>query len=98
MASRCWLLLLVSWFATSLCAAEAPDEARGSLRELVARLRTLETLIDTIEESLAIADAGKAKRASAEKDLAQLEIDLRDTLAAARAPRPVTADTVGGAA
>jgi uncharacterized protein YaaN involved in tellurite resistance len=56
------------------------------------------TLIDTIEESLAIADAGKAKRASAEKDLAQLEIDLRDTLAAARAPRPVTADTVGGAA
>jgi uncharacterized protein YaaN involved in tellurite resistance len=43
------------------------------------------TLIATINESLAIADAGKAKRAAAEADLQKMEIELRDTLASARA-------------
>jgi len=43
-------------------------------------------LIDTIEESLAIADEGKAKRADAEKELEVLESKLKDTLAAAKAP------------
>ncbi len=47
------------------------------------------TLIATIEESLAIADEGKTRRAAAETDLQKLEADLRDTLSAARA-RPVT--------
>lgn len=47
------------------------------------------TLIATIEESLAIADEGKTRRAMAETDLQKLEADLRDTLSAARA-RPVT--------
>lgn len=48
------------------------------------------TLIATIEESLAIADEGKAKRAAAEADLQKMETELRDTLSAAsaRAPRP----------
>lgn len=45
-----------------------------------------QTLIATIEESLRIADEGKARRAAAETDLVRLETDLRDTLAAARAP------------
>ncbi len=43
-------------------------------------------LIDTIEESLAIADEGKAKRADAEKELEVLESKLKETLAAAKAP------------
>lgn len=42
-------------------------------------------LIGTIEESLAIADEGKAKRKAAEADLQKMETDLRDTLAAAKA-------------
>src|SRR5699024_1924864 len=40
-------------------------------------------LIGAIEESLQIADAGKARRAEAEAELQKLEADLRDTLAAA---------------
>lgn len=55
------------------------------------------TLIATIEESLAIADEGKAKRASAEKDLEQMEVELRDTLAAARARKTGLSDAMGGA-
>jgi uncharacterized protein YaaN involved in tellurite resistance len=53
------------------------------------------TLIATINESLAIADAGKAKRAAAEVDLVKMEHDLRDTLAAARARKDGLGDTVG---
>ncbi len=45
------------------------------------------TLIATINESLAIADEGKAKRAAAEADLEKMEHDLRDTLASAKARR-----------
>ncbi|MFZ3581054.1 toxic anion resistance protein [Loktanella sp. DJP18] len=40
-------------------------------------------LIATIDESLAIADEGKRKRASAEAELAKMEQDLKTTLAAA---------------
>ena len=43
------------------------------------------TLVATINESLAIADEGKAKRAAAEAELQKMEAELRDTLAAARA-------------
>ncbi|MDO5621087.1 MAG: toxic anion resistance protein [Paracoccus sp. (in: a-proteobacteria)] len=42
-------------------------------------------LIATIEDSLRIADEGKARRAAAEEDLQKMEVELRDTLAAARA-------------
>jgi len=42
-------------------------------------------LIGTIEDSLRIADEGKARRAEAEKELAKMEADLRDRLSAARA-------------
>jgi len=51
-------------------------------------------LIGTIEESLQIADAGKAKRASAEKDLKEMEAKLRDTLASAKATKTGLGDTV----
>ncbi len=50
------------------------------------------TLIATIEDSLQIADEGRAKRASAEADLVKLEAELRDTLASARSRRPAAVD------
>lgn len=55
-------------------------------------------LIATIEESLAIADEGKQKRAAAEEDLKKMEADLRDTLASARARRTGSGDTIGTSA
>ena len=55
-------------------------------------------LIGTIEESLQIADEGKAKRAAAEADLKKMEGDLRDTLAAAKANSSGTGDNIGTAA
>ncbi|MBE2275128.1 MAG: toxic anion resistance protein [Rhodobacteraceae bacterium] len=44
-----------------------------------------DTLIATIEDSLRIADEGKARRAAAEIDLQKMETELRETLAAASA-------------
>jgi uncharacterized protein YaaN involved in tellurite resistance len=54
-------------------------------------------LIGTIQESLQIADEGKAKRAAAEEDLKKMEADLRDTLAAAKARRDGAGDNAGTA-
>ena len=45
-------------------------------------------LIGTIQESLQIADEGKARRALAEKELQEMEANLRDTLASAKASKP----------
>lgn len=53
------------------------------------------TLIATINESLQIADAGKARRAAAEADLERMETELRDTLAAARARGDARGDMAG---
>ncbi|MCB2092798.1 MAG: toxic anion resistance protein [Rhodobacteraceae bacterium] len=55
-------------------------------------------LIGTIEDSLRIADEGKRKRAEAEVELQKMEADLRDTLAAARARKTGTGDTIGTSA
>ncbi len=52
-------------------------------------------LIGTIEESLQIADEGKARRAQAEQDLNQMETELRNTLASAKARGDGTGDTSG---
>ncbi|MGV6848037.1 MAG: toxic anion resistance protein [Marinibacterium sp.] len=54
-------------------------------------------LIGTIQESLQIADEGKAKRAAAEKELQKMEADLRDTLASAKARRDGVGDNAGTA-
>tara|TARA_R110002110_G_scaffold30006_16_gene106781 strand:+ start:1363 stop:2559 length:1197 start_codon:yes stop_codon:yes gene_type:complete len=54
-------------------------------------------LIGTIEESLAIADEGKAKRAAAEKELQEMEAKLRDTLASAKARKTGLGDAASGA-
>jgi uncharacterized protein YaaN involved in tellurite resistance len=46
------------------------------------------TLIATINESLAIAEEGKARRATAEAELVKMEADLRDALSATKARPP----------
>ena len=55
------------------------------------------TLIATIEESLAIADEGKAKRAAAEEEMTKMEAELRETLSAAKARRDKSGENLGGA-
>jgi uncharacterized protein YaaN involved in tellurite resistance len=54
-------------------------------------------LIGTIQESLQIADEGKANRAAAEAELKTMEAELRDTLAAAKARADKTGDAAGTA-
>jgi uncharacterized protein YaaN involved in tellurite resistance len=73
--------------------AENLQEANKVVREEMERgvfdIETVKhanaTLIATINESLAIADEGKARRATAEAELVKMEAELRDTLASARA-------------
>jgi len=55
------------------------------------------TLIATINESLQIADEGKARRAAAEVELKKMEAELRDTLASASARTDATGRNVGSA-
>ena len=52
-------------------------------------------LITTIEDSLRIADDGKARRAEAERSLMRMEEELKTTLAAARAKATGTGANVG---
>lgn len=73
--------------------AENLQEANRTVRQEMERgvfdIETVKaanaTLIATINESLAIADEGKAKRAAAEVELTKMEAELRDTLASAKA-------------
>jgi len=72
----------------------ANAEARKQIERGVFDIETVkqanQTLIETIEESLRIADEGKRARAAAGAELEQMESDLRKTLAAA------SASTTGG--
>ena len=52
-------------------------------------------LIGTIQDSLQIADEGKARRAAAEEDLKTMEAELRETLAAAKARKDGLGDNAG---
>ncbi|MGR3483927.1 MAG: toxic anion resistance protein [Paracoccaceae bacterium] len=52
-------------------------------------------LIATIDESLAIADEGKRKRAEAEVELRQMEQELKETLASAKARSTGLGESVG---
>ncbi|MEL6585853.1 MAG: toxic anion resistance protein [Pseudomonadota bacterium] len=56
-----------------------------------------EDLVATINESLQIADEGKAKRAEAERELETMEKELRETLASAKARGDGTGDTAATA-
>jgi len=55
-------------------------------------------LIGTIEESLAIADEGKAKRAEAEKELQTMESELKSTLIAAKSRDTASGHNIGSSA
>ena len=65
--------------------AEIREEMERGIFDIEAVKEANERLIATIEESLAIADEGKAKRAAAEGELVEMEARLKDTLAAAKA-------------
>ncbi|QHQ34025.1 toxic anion resistance protein [Algicella marina] len=65
--------------------AEVRKEMERGVFDIEAIKEANANLIATIEESLQIADEGKAKRAEAEKDLHQMEQELKETLASAKA-------------
>jgi len=64
---------------------EVREEIERGVFDIEAVKRANEQLIATIQDSLEIADAGKAKRAAAEEELQKMEAELRDSLSAARA-------------
>ena len=74
---------------------QANAEVRKEIERGIVDIDTIKQanklLIDTIEESLQIADEGKRARAEAEKDLVQAESDLREALQRAHAATPASA-------
>ncbi|WP_281967433.1 toxic anion resistance protein [Roseovarius nanhaiticus] len=74
------------------------EEMERGVFDIEAVKKANEDLIGTIQESLQIADEGKARRAAAEEDLKRMETELRDTLASAKAKKTGLGDTVGTAA
>jgi len=73
------------------------EEMERGVFDIEAVKRANEELIATIEESLAIADEGKAKRAAAEIELQKMEGELKATLASASARGDKVGDTAGSA-
>ena len=69
---------------------EIREQIERGVFDIEAVQKANDDLIATIEDSLRIADEGKAKRAEAEQKLIQMEADLKGTLAAARARTPGT--------
>ncbi len=63
------------------------EEMERGVFDIEAVQQANDALVTTINESLQIADEGKRKRAEAEAKLAQMEGELRDTLASARAQK-----------
>ncbi len=80
---------------------QANKEIRTEMERGVFDIKAIEKanadLIATIEESLQIADAGKAKRAQAEQSLKRMEEELKSALAAAKAKQTGLGESVGGA-
>lgn len=64
--------------------AEIRQQIERGVFDIEAVKKANAEVIATIEDSLRIADDGKAKRASAEQDLARMEEELKQALAAAR--------------
>lgn len=75
---------------------EVREEIERGVFDIEAIKKANADLIETIEDSLRIADEGKAKRVEAEKELVAMEAELKNTLAAAKAKTTGTGDTVGG--
>ena len=72
-------------------------EMERGVFDIAAVRQANEDLVATIEESLQIADEGKTRRAEAEKELEQMEKELRTTLASASARKDKVGDTAGSA-
>ena len=64
---------------------EVREQMERGVFDIEAVKHANEQLIATIQDSLQIADAGKAKRAAAEEELRKMEAELRDSLSAAKA-------------
>ena len=67
------------------------EEMERGVFDIEAVKRANTELVATIEDSLAIADEGRMRRAKAEEDMIKMEAELRDTLAAAKAKSTSTA-------
>ncbi len=76
--------------------AEIRTEMERGVFDIAAIEKANADLIGTIEDSLRIADEGKAKRAAAETSLIRMEGELKETLAAAKARATGMGDNVGG--
>ncbi len=63
---------------------EVREEVERGVFDINAVKQANETLIATIEDSLKIADDGRAKRAAAEEELTKMESELRTALTSAR--------------
>ncbi len=68
--------------------AEIRKQIERGVFDIEAVKKANHEVIATIEDSLRIADEGKARRAAAEKELLLMEEELKKTLAAARARSP----------
>ena len=68
---------------------EVREEIERGVFDIEAVKKANEQLIATIEDSLQIADAGRAKRTAAEEELGRMEAELRKSLSAARARETV---------
>lgn len=64
---------------------EVREQVERGVFDIEAVRHANDQLIATIQDSLEIADAGKAKRAAAEAELQKMEAELRESLSAARA-------------
>ncbi|MEM7640973.1 MAG: toxic anion resistance protein [Pseudomonadota bacterium] len=73
------------------------QEMERGVFDIEAVKKANEDLVATINESLQIADEGKAKRAAAEEELQKMEAELRDTLASAKARKDGVGDTAAAA-
>ncbi|MEM9795586.1 MAG: toxic anion resistance protein [Pseudomonadota bacterium] len=71
------------------------EEMERGIFDIEAVKQANEDLVATINESLAIADEGKARRAAAEEELQKMETELRETLASASARRDGVGDNAG---
>ncbi|TVP70902.1 MAG: toxic anion resistance protein, partial [Rhodobacteraceae bacterium] len=75
---------------------EVREEIERGVFDIEAVKRANETLIATIEDSLQIADDGRAKRVAAEEELVKMEAELRKSLTAASARSPNAAAGMRG--
>ena len=76
--------------------AEIRTEMERGVFDIEAIEKANDDLIATIEDSLRIADEGKAKRAAAEESLVRMEGELKETLAAARGRSTGSGANIGG--